>query len=208
MEFFRLGSRFYILFTLITLVPATWLAKQISIWAEHLLPLSIKSFVNSGVIEVPTAVVLISIFFWIYESYVWKIWPIHYLHKMPRISGRYQGEVESSYDGNKYPIILEIQQSLLNVSVRLYTPRSSSFSVMASIGTNANGNRFLAYVYKNTPSTVSSDLDMRTHNGSASLEIFKKGKELEGSYYNDTRDRGRYGKLSCKRVSSNIEGKY
>lgn len=209
MQRFRLGPKFYILFTLVTVFPASWVATLLKSSIEQSSFDFVKTLGNLGVIEAPTTVALIGLLFWLYQSYLWRIWPFQYLHGVPDIAGRYEGEVESSFEsGSKHRIALEIQQTLLSVSVSLYTERSSSFSVIADVGKNQHGNPFLAYVYKNTPRTVSRDLDMRTHDGFASLDIFRAERRLDGFYYNDPRERPTHGKLSCTFVQRARMGRF
>ena len=166
------------------------------------------SLAQSRVIEAPSTVVVIGLLFWVYEKYLWRVSFISALHGVPYISGRYEGHVESSFDGKKYSIALEVHQTLTSVTVCLYTERSSSYSVIANIGKNGNANSFLAYVYKNTPRTVSNDLDMRAHDGFVCLEIFAAEQKLEGYYHNDPRERPTHGKLVCARVSRTTKGHF
>ena len=131
------------------------------------------------------------------------------IHGIPNINGRYEGEGESSYqDGFKYPVIIEVHQTLLNTLVCLYTERSGSHSVMSAMGQNERRNQYLSYSYKNAPKTVTDDRDMRPHDGFACLEIFDNGDRLEGFYFNDPRERESFGKLVLKRVSRNTQGKF
>ncbi len=206
---FKLGPKFYISFVLVTLFPTVWVARLLEDALRYSPFDFIKSLVELRIIEAPTTVVLIGFLFWAYETSLWRLWPFHYLHKTPYIAGRYKGEIESSYQGGtKYPIILEIRQTLSSVAVCLYAEKSPSFSVLAEIGTNEHGNDFLAYAYKNSPRTVSNDLDMRTHDGFASLEIFTKENKLEGFYYNNPRERPTHGKLSCHLMSRERKGHF
>lgn len=212
MEPFKLTARFYVFFTIIALIPATWLAALIQSLIENSSLDILRFLTTTGVTEPPTAVVVILLLFWWYESFLWRIWPLNLLHDVPYIAGRYEGEVESSYKdagGNsKFPIVLELHQSLLHTTVCLYTPRSSSFNQIAILGKNEHGNNFLAYLYKNTPKTVSDDRDMRPHDGFACLEIFPKELRLDGSYYSDPRERGTFGRLSCTRKSRVTSGHF
>lgn len=207
MNLHTLGFKFYALFTLVTIIPATWIAQRISeVLAQ--LPEPVSQFAKWGVVEAPTAVLLIGILFFLYERYLWRLPGIRHLHGIPDINGRYKGDVESSYDNKKYPIVLEIFQTLSTVKVCLYTERSSSYSVMANIGTNGHRNQFLAYAYKNTPITVSNDRDMMPHDGFACLEIFDSENRLDGNYHNDPRNRPTHGKLSCTLESQKTLGHF
>lgn len=209
MKIFRLKTKFYIWFTLITLIPAALLARLVQTGIEQSNIQSIQFLVNLSIIEAPTTIAFIGLLFWLFESFLWRLPPIRQLLKIPFIAGRYEGELESSYDGNKYPIVVEVNQTLLNVKVNLYTERSSSYSIMSGIGTNGAGNNLLAYAYKNTPVTVSTDEDMKSHDGFAVLEIFKDTVvQLRGTYYNNPRDRGRHGVIDCKLISREKKGHY
>jgi hypothetical protein len=194
---FKLGAGFYILFTAIALIPATWIATALQFLLDSSTVPLLGSLARSRIIDAPTAVALVGIFFWVYEKYLWRITIFSVLHGMPYIGGRYEGTAESSHQNQKHSVVIEVHQTLTNVTVCLYTERSSSYSTIAAIGKNGNENRVLAYGYKNTPRTVTNDLDMRAHDGFASLEIFPTEKRLEGYYHNDPRDRSTYGKLSC-----------
>lgn len=153
-----------------------------------------------GVVQPPTVVLVLGIFFLIYERWIWKTPPFSWIH-FPYLGGRYEGSVVSSYDNGEYPVVLEVRQSLLTTLVCLYTPRSASYSITADVGTNENENESLAYIYRNTPRTVTDNLDMTSHYGMAVLEYFGDTSSLKGFYFNDPRDRGRHGTLECKRVS-------
>jgi hypothetical protein len=205
---FKLSAGFYIVFTAVTLLPATWFAQLFQNLLEHSSGEFLQSLAQSRIIEAPSAILLILALFWIYENWLWRLWLVRTLHGVPYIAGRYEGHVESSYDGKNYPVVVEIQQTLTNVTVCLYTERSSSYSFMATIGKNGNGNAVLTYAYKNTPRTVSTDEDMRAHDGLVSLEIFPAEHRLNGYYFNDPRERGRHGKLICTFVSQRVQGHF
>ena len=211
MTFLRQKPSFFILFTLISLIPAVCLTRlfqyiliQINSGSIEL----IKSFIKLGFIEAPTTLAIIAFFFWIYERFLWYRKPFYYLQRFSNLTGRYKGEYETSFDGKKYPCFIEIRQSLLQISISLYALDSSSFSTMTSVGKNQHGTEFVAYAYKNTPRTISRDLDMRPHDGFACLDFFSEENKLEGFYYNDPRDRGRHGKISCTFLQKKLIGHF
>jgi len=209
MKPFKLGIKFYIIFVLITLAPTIWLASKL----QEILNASsigyIKQLVSWGVIEAPTAVFFIVILFGIYESILWRIWPFHYLQRIPCVRGRYEGKITSNYNGGtEHLAIIEIQQSLSRISICLYTEKSSSCSLIANIGKNNKGNWFLAYIYNNNPKTVSNDLDMRTHDGCAHLEIFSKEQKINGYYFTDSRERPRYGQINIEFKTKILKGHF
>jgi len=207
MKFQRLGFEFYALFVLVVALPAT----AIAVWLGQLLsylgpPLS--NLVTYRIVEAPTAMAIGGLLFWIYEMFIWRIPGIPYLHSRPDLNGRYEGNVESSYDGAKYPIVLEIEQTLLSVQVRVFTERSASASLIADIGKNDRGNDVLVYAYRNIPQTVTSDTDMRAHDGFAQLEVFPTEGRVRGKYFNDNRERPTYGVLSVERTSGVRKGHF
>lgn len=209
MKIFRLGYKFYIFFTLITLIPATWLAQFLQAALQRTSLSLINQFANWGLIEAPTTVVIIGALFLLYELCLWKIWPIKYIHGVPNINGRYDCEGDSSFKNKKHKAFLEIKQTLLNISINLYPEEtSSSYSIIANIGKNEHGNWALLYIYRNDPKIVTGDLDMRSHIGCANLEIFNDERQLKGRYFNDGRERSTFGSLSCSFVSKKIIGHY
>ncbi len=202
------GFKFYALFTLITIVPATVIAQAVTS-ALTTVPGPFVQFAAWGILQPPTAIAIIALLFVCYNRFLWKIPPFSWIHGIPNINGRYEGEGESSYgDGFKYPMVVEVHQTLLDTLVCLYTERSGSHSVMSAMGQNERRNQYLSYSYKNAPKTVTDDRDMRPHDGFACLEIFAKGERLEGSYFNDPRERSSFGKLALKRVSRETQGRF
>ncbi len=120
MRSFRVGPKFYIYFTLITLLPSLWLATLFNEFIKSIQIGFVMKLVAWGVIEPPTTVILIVLIFWIYERFLWRQWPFKYLHGTD-LRSRYEGEIESSFDQRRYPFALEIQQTLLTMSICLFT---------------------------------------------------------------------------------------
>lgn len=210
MKPFKLGPKFYIIFCLIFSVPFAYV---VTVFNAYLLTLSPNNFLNylasSGIIEVPTTVALLLTLFWVTDNFLWRIKFIQKILDIPDINGRYEGELVSSYDETKtYPIVLEIKQSLNKISINLFTERSSSYSLTANIGKNNKGSWSVFYIYQNNTSAMNEDEDMKDHNGVALLEIFDLGSNLKGNYFNNPRDRGRYGTINVKRIDSKKMNKY
>jgi len=213
MKTFSLSSKFYIIFSLVLSVPASLIASELKAVVDNLPSSNFFHYLASvGIFEAPTTVVLLLATFWIFNEIIWKFYPIRRLFNIPNINGRYAGNLVSTHTENNeqngtYKIAIEIKQSLTSISVFLYTERSSSHSLMASIGQNNNQNHELTYTYQNTTSAMNSDADMRDHRGVAFLEIFEDGKSLAGNYFNNPRERGRYGKIDVKKVAGCLKGK-
>lgn len=197
---FRISPKFFIFFTLIVLIPTTIVSKFLQDLLQQFSSINIvKQLIGWGLIEPPTTVLIIIFLFWLYDAHLWKFWPFCYIHSVPNINGRYEGEGESSFN-KKYKMILEIKQTLSNINISSYFEKSLSSSTIANIVKNEHNNWSLSYIYRNNPITVNTDLDMRMHEGFASIEIFDGGKKLKGKYFNDSRERRTHGVFSCKLV--------
>lgn len=214
MKTFYLNSKFYIIFSLLLSVPASFLSSKITTYINSLPPTNFFYHLSSsGIIEAPTTVIILLFFFWLFNEYVWKIYLIKKIIGIPNINGRYEGSLTSTYTESKeqngtYNIAIEIKQTLTVICVYLYTEKSCSYSLIANLCTNNNGNHELVYVYQNKTSALNTDTDMRDHNGTAFLEIFEDGKLLKGNYFNNPRERGRFGKMEVTKVTSGIKGKF
>ncbi len=211
MKQFKLSPTFYIIFSLVLAIPASFVASQAQNYLNTLSQENLlQKLASMGVVEAPTTVVVLLFLFWIIDSCFLKIKGVSRLPGLPyNINGRYEGTLVSSYDETKtYKIILEITQKLTEVSVRLYTENSASYSLVATIGKNNQGNWCISYLYQNNTSTVNHDEDMKDHGGAATLEIMEQGARLKGNYFNNPRDRGRHGSIDAKFVAKKLEGKF
>lgn len=214
MKIFSLSTKFYILFSLILSIPAYWIASILKNLVDNLPERNFFHYLSSvGIFEAPTAVGLILAAFWLFNKEVWKFCLIKKLLGVKNINGRYEGELTSTHTENNerngtYKIAVEIKQSLTSINVFLYTERSCSYSIIANIGRNGNHNDELIYVYQNKTSAMNEDADMRDHGGAAFLEIFEDGKRLEGNYFNNPRERGRYGIMKLEKTKGKLKGEF
>lgn len=156
-----------------------------------------------------------------YDKFLWKTWPAQRLGwtQVPDLNGRWEGYIETSYEGDideitlhqendpnaeiqKLTASLDIKQTYRKINVHLLTENSSSDSDGATILTEDGKWPNLSYQYDNTPSTNSED-SMYRHYGTADLVLQETpdGTEvLEGPYYTDP-DRESYGKMYFERVA-------
>lgn len=212
MKSLKLSYKFYFIFSLLLIVPATWIADQINKFIETIPNESFLGHLSSiGIFGVPTALAILFLFFWIFSNHIWKIKYLDKLLGMPNINGRYEGELVSSHTEDKtqngtYPVVIEVKQTITDIEIFLYTERSCSYSLIASMCKNYAQNYELVYVYQNKTSAIHSDSDMRDHHGSAFLELIDGGNELNGYYFNNPRERGRYGKIKVTRVGIKLKG--
>ncbi len=214
MKTYALTAKFYIIFSLLASFPSFWLSSKINTYLSGLPETSLLHYLSLwGFIEAPTTIVIILFIFWILNNCLWRWLPVRKLFGIPNIDGRYEGEIVGSFTETKeqngtYKTAIEIKQTLTKVIVCLYTERSCSYSLTANLCRNNNGNYELVYIYQNKTSAIRTDSDMRDHNGTAILGILDDGYTLDGNYFNNPRERGRYGKIKVTKVNSKIKGKF
>lgn len=195
-------------------LPSFWIANQINYLVSRLPETNFFHYLFSiGLIEAPSAVAILLFFFWVFEKWLWQIPPIRYFIGVPNINGRYEGNLTSTHTINEeqngtYRVVIEIKQSLTKTNIYLYTERSCSYSLIANMCTNYNDNHELVYVYQNKTSAMNADSDMRDHHGVALLEVLDGGKTLTGNYFNNPRERGRYGVIEVSRESWFLKKKF
>lgn len=210
MKDLSLSSKFYILFSLTVSGPAFWLSNKITNFIE-LVPKNnvLYKTYSWGILDTPTALMIILGAFWLFNNYLWKISVIKKILGTPNINGRYEGKLFSSFDETKeYPVAIEIEQTLTNIDIFLYTPTSCSYSLVASLCKNNKGNKELVYIYQNKTAELNNNQDMRDHLGTTSLEIFDDGKIMKGSYFNNPRERCRFGKIEIEKIGTVIKRKF
>lgn len=202
----KLTIKFYIVFFLIFITPAIYLNKFFVYLINFLPSNNFFNYLSDvGFFSFLSVSLFLFTFFYIFDK--WLYWIIDKMFKKPNISGRYEGELISSYKENsRHNVVIEIKQSLTSVLINLYTKNSSSFSVVSAIGKNNFGNWSLYYIYENNTATVGHDEDMKNHCGVAILNILENS--LQGCYFNNPRDRGRHGNIDVKFISKKLEYSY
>ncbi len=125
-----------------------------------------------------------------FNKFLWRWKPINIITgRMPILSKKYKGTIKFEYEGKKQTRILEmmIEQSFLNVSVRIKTSESSSNSLTAIIET-VDSERQLIYTYINVPR---AEIQNRSavHYGTAMIRV-DDPKCLTGNYYTMRLSRG------------------
>jgi len=114
----------------------------------------------------------------LYERFIWRINP---LEKTPVISGSYDGEIEYQYNGGgRKRVRAKIKQSLLSVSVLMYTDEISSRSISSVIFNNGS-ECVLIYSYLTHPKSSVSKRNPIAY-GTCRMSIEEKGV-LKGTYW-------------------------
>jgi hypothetical protein len=174
---------------------------------SFLLMTAVQGALNYYILQVPWWVDGISVFgfyglsLFVFDRYLWKlrITRMIQLVKVPNLSGTYQGELLSSFDGFKkpIPIYVEVFQTWTKISINWKTETSSSRSLVASFITNDEPN-VLTYQYLNEPK-ASAPSTMHMHRGTTIADI-SKGTLSGGCYTN--RDRQTTGQFELKKINS------
>jgi hypothetical protein len=211
MNYFNLSAKFYILITLILIIPATYLSYKIQDFLLSIQAISptIKQLSEWGIIQIPTGVAILIGLLFLLENYLWKLKFVNKIFVLPPdINGRFEGEIESSFNNNKHDIVIEIKQKLFSISINLYTNKSSSYSFVASIDKDSHDYWNLYYAYTSDPITISDDADMNRHDGFAIIKILDNGKKIDGYYFNNPRYRGTHGNITCSLKGKRLNGQF
>src|ERR1700720_1493089 len=126
------------------------------------------------------------------------------LVKTPNLAGRWQGYLTSSFDNHAkhYDLCVQIVQSWTQISVLLSTATSASRSCVAVIQVADPEGVALIYQYENQP-VADATSSMHMHYGTAMLRM-SGGTKLTGDYYAG-RDRGTFGRISCRRMPESVK---
>ena len=168
------------------------------VWLLHL-GLGTIDFESQWWLSVPSFAGCYSGLYWLFDRYVWRLGLLRSLKltQLPDLSGKWVGEVESSYtqDGRFHPVSVIILQRWSKMVIRLETEHSRSHSVTASLRTTDVPHAELSYQYVNEPNS-NAPSSMAMHRGTATIELTSSG--LEGDYYTG-RGRGEVGTIKLRR---------
>lgn len=142
----------------------------------------------------------ISLVFFLINEYLWKYPFMKWLIDIPNLSGRYTGELTSSYIGaDNLPVkkdcVIEIKQNASGIHVSTYyadkgskvqTSKADSFA--EEIIKEKNGSFSLHYIFSNEPNTMIDALTK--HKGTATFIYYADRKQLDGEYYNSRLNKG------------------
>lgn len=159
---------------------------------------------NKALSHISTTISINIVFWIVFIKWLWKLKLFYpWLVQIPNLSGKWKGTIISNWnEGNRDPIPMEItiDQTFLNVQVRIKTAESRSFSIAASFDIDKDrGQQQLFYSYLNTPKASVRDRS-EIHYGSALL-VFEgfEVNEMEGEYWTS---RETTGEIHLKRVAN------
>lgn len=136
------------------------------------------------------AIGLAAIFMACFNKWLWKWKPLNLLAGgMPILAKQYKGKIRFNRDGldQERDSEIGIEQTFLNITVKLGTVESFSNSVTATIEI-INNEMQLVYTYLNTPRAENQDRSA-IHYGTAMLKV-DDTKHLIGNYYTSRLSRG------------------
>jgi SMODS-associating 2TM, beta-strand rich effector domain len=145
----------------------------------------------------------------LYALFDRRLWRSRFLRKLglvrvPNLAGRWRGYLTSSFDEHVQHLDVQVQifQTWTQISIVLSTATSQSRSCVAVIQAVDPDSIALIYQYENQPQ-ASAPKTMHMHYGTAMLRI-SNGSLLTGDYYAG-RDRGTFGRISCRRLWSGLK---
>ena len=151
-------------------------------------------------IPIPSIPLVFGVSYWAFDNWLWR-W--RFLRTMrlisvPDLRGAWAGTIESSYTGfeKTQSVTVAIEQTWTKIVVRLNAEQSRSWSVTASVLTNAPEGVLLTYLFDNEPRAEAVS-DMQRFRGTTVLVSCGPGR-LEGHYYTG-RGRETHGSLKLSR---------
>ena len=153
-------------------------------------------------LPVPSIPLVFGVSYWAFDNWLWR-WPILRVLRLisvPDLRGKWTGTVASSYtDFEKMQsVTVAIEQTWTKIAVRLNTAESRSWSITASVLTNAPEGLVLTYLFDNDPEAESA-ITMQRFRGTTVL-VGTAADRLEGHYYTG-RGRETHGSLKlCRQL--------
>jgi len=155
-------------------------------------------------IPIPATVASITVLLWIYDKYLWKKMP-WLLLKIPDISGRYKGELVSSWPVVEKPvkinIFIEVSQTGSGLHIRQFNKNpqtdqlTQSSSNIENVSVLPDGNLKLSFGYVNDGEATQAHLTK--HDGFCILDIQKHDKKIKGIYFTNRHPQPTRGEITA-----------
>lgn len=159
---------------------------------------------SKAVSHISTTISMNIIFWFAFIKWLWKLKIFYpWLVQVPNLSGKWNGTIKSNWENNtqgEIPIEIAIDQTFLNIQVRVRTDESRSFSLGASFNIDKDrGQQQLFYSYLNTPKSGVRNRS-EIHYGTVLLTFDGYDvDEMEGEYWTS---RETTGEMHLKKVKN------
>lgn len=151
-------------------------------------------------LPIPSIALVFGVSHWAFDNWLWRWGFLRVLRliSVPDLRGEWTGTVASSYSEFKadQEVTITIEQTWTKMAVRLNAAESRSWSVTASVLTNAPEGLVLTYLFDNEPA-AGSIMTMQRFRGTTVL-VSVAPSRLEGYYYTG-RGRETHGAIKLRR---------
>lgn len=143
------------------------------------------------------------VLFHIFNKWVWK-WKHFPFVEVPNLNGKWEGVLESSYKEdetdppNIINPIMEINQTWLEIEIRLYGKDSDSKTYTAAFSTKNQDAIELYYQYTTDPKFGAKET-MHMTKGTGWFTLDSKWESFKGGYYTGGRDSKNHGTFEFKK---------
>lgn len=143
--------------------------------------------------DITTTITVVTLICTLFVSWAWK-WKLFqgWLVPFPCLSGKWVGEIKSTYNSENNPIPVEvvIKHHFFNIQIKIKTDESSSISTCGSFDIDEDrGLKQLIYSYQNNPKATVRERS-EIHYGTTWLEISDDANALEGEYWTSRKTTG------------------
>jgi hypothetical protein len=160
------------------------IASVLLAWGLHAL-LQSAQFEPPWWLDTPTVLGFYGILWKVYDRQAWRWrWKSLRISDVPDSAGEWNGQLQSSYNGETLDATLTIRQTATHVLAELETENSRSTSVMATLNCRPGPFQGFSFVYENRPRALNAP-GMAPHSGRAHLRLTADGRVLEGDYETD-----------------------
>ena len=157
-------------------------------------------FPMQWLLPVPSIVLVFGVSYWAFDNWLWRcrVLRVMRLVSVPDLRGAWTGTIVSSYTEfeKKHPVTVTIEQTWTKMAVRLSAAESRSWSITASVLTNAPEGVVLTFLFDNQPEAEAVST-MQRFRGTAVL-VRTAHDLLEGHYYTG-RGRATHGSIKLRR---------
>jgi len=158
-----------------------------------------EEIVNKTIKNTGPALIL-GLLYYYFDKFGWahvfwqKIRLNELLNFPPDFRGRWVGKLFREQDGVEHEYVIEIQQTMTEISVNTYSPtgnQSNSIVEQITVTGGQNKSYGLCYLWDGTGSKLPTELSRsgRFH-GYTILSFIENGKKLKGNYFTDRNTRG------------------